>query len=68
MRRLLEHAGLVVEPAAALGLAPITQDRDRFAGRQMVTIVCDNNVDMDAYGRWVRAASLGRVAAAQKCC
>lgn len=59
MRMLLEHAGLVVEPAAALGLAAIIEDPDRFAGRHVVTIVCGNNVDMDTYGHWIRAASLG---------
>lgn len=59
MRMLLEHAGLVVEPAAALGLAAIIEDRDRFAGRHVSTIVCGNNVDVDAYRNWVRAASLG---------
>lgn len=59
MRRLLEHAGLVVEPAAALGIAAIIEDRDRFAGRHVATIVCGSNVDLGAYGHWVRAASLG---------
>ena len=32
MRMLLDHAGLVVEPSAALGIAAILEDRDRFAG------------------------------------
>lgn len=52
MRVLFEDAGLVVEPAAALGIAAILEDRDRFAGRHVVTIVCGSNVDMDAYRRW----------------
>jgi threonine dehydratase len=56
MRMLLEHAGLVVEPSAALGIAAILEDRDRFAGRHVVTIVCGSNVDVDAYHRWVGAA------------
>ncbi|MGK5551440.1 threonine ammonia-lyase [Actinomadura kijaniata] len=56
MRMLLHHAGLVVEPSAALGIAAILEDRDRFAGRHVVTIVCGSNVDMDAYHRWVGAA------------
>ncbi|HEY3505761.1 MAG TPA: pyridoxal-phosphate dependent enzyme [Actinocatenispora sp.] len=56
MRLLLEHAGLVVEPSAALGLAAVLEDRDRFAGRHVVTIVCGGNVDLDAYHRWVGAA------------
>jgi len=58
MRMLLDHAGLVVEPSAALGIAAILEDRDRFDGRHVVTIVCGSNVDLDAYHRWVGAASI----------
>ncbi|MFD3920391.1 threonine/serine dehydratase [Streptomyces sp. NPDC058595] len=57
MRMLLDDAGLVVEPSAALGVAAILEDRDRFAGRQVVTVVCGSNVDMDAYRRWVGTAA-----------
>src|SRR5690242_5657832 len=53
MRLLLDHAGLVVEPSAALGVAAVLEDRDRFAGRHVATIMCGGNVDMDAYRRWV---------------
>ncbi|MGW4063080.1 threonine ammonia-lyase [Amycolatopsis sp. NPDC004747] len=53
MRLLLEHAGLVVEPSAALGIAAILENRDRFAGRHVVTIVCGGNVDLTAYRAWV---------------
>ncbi|WP_405950249.1 pyridoxal-phosphate dependent enzyme [Streptomyces prunicolor] len=53
MRMLLDHAGLVVEPSAALGIAAVLEDRDRFAGRHVVTIVCGSNVDVDAYHRWI---------------
>jgi threonine dehydratase len=60
MRMLLDHAGLVVEPSAALGVAAILEDRDRFAGRHVVTIVCGSNVDVDAYYRWVGAAAIHR--------
>jgi threonine dehydratase len=60
MRMLLDHAGLVVEPSAALGIAAILEDRDRFAGRHVVTIVCGSNVDLDAYHRWVGAAPIHR--------
>ena len=58
MRMLLDHAGLVVEPSAALGIAAILEDRDRFAGRHVVTIVCGSNVDLDAYRRWTGATPL----------
>lgn len=57
---LLDHAGLIVEPSAALGIAAILEDRDRFAGRHVVTIVCGGNVDVDAYHRWVGAAPIHR--------
>ncbi|MEV0904362.1 threonine ammonia-lyase [Streptomyces hokutonensis] len=56
MRMLFDHAGLVVEPSAALGIAAILEDRDRFAGRHVVTVVCGGNVDADAYRRWIGAA------------
>ncbi|WUV70928.1 pyridoxal-phosphate dependent enzyme [Streptomyces sp. NBC_01478] len=61
MRMLLDHAGLVVEPSAALGIAAILEDRDRFAGRHVVTVVCGSNVDVDAYRRWVDAGPVPAV-------
>jgi len=60
MGMLLDRAGLVVEPSAALGIAAILEDRDHFAGRHVVTIVCGSNVDADAYRRWVGAAPIPR--------
>ncbi|MGW5352027.1 threonine ammonia-lyase [Streptomyces sp. NPDC004031] len=53
MRLLFDHAGLVVEPSAALGVAAILEDPARFAGRHVATIVCGSNVDMPAYRGWV---------------
>ncbi|MFJ4631043.1 threonine/serine dehydratase [Streptomyces sp. NPDC088847] len=60
MRMLHDHAGLVVEPSAALGIAAILEDRDRFAGRHVVTVVCGSNVDADAYRRWVGGDTVSR--------
>ena len=60
MRMLLHHAGLAAEPSAALGIATILEDRDRFAGRHVATIVCGSNVDPDAYHRWAGAAPIHR--------
>ena len=57
LRMLLHHAGLVVEPSAALGIAAVLEDRERFAGRHVATIVCGSNVDADAYRRWTGAPS-----------
>ncbi|GAA4698353.1 threonine ammonia-lyase [Phytohabitans rumicis] len=55
MRDLLDLAGLVVEPSAALGVAAVLEDRERFAGRHVVTVICGGNVDPGAYRRWVHA-------------
>lgn len=56
MRMLLDHAGLVVEPSGALGIAAVLEYPDRFAGRHVATIVCGSNVDAAAYHRWVSAS------------
>jgi threonine dehydratase len=53
MRALYQHAGLVVEPSAALGIAAILEQPERFAGRRVTTILCGSNVDPDDFARWV---------------
>ncbi|MGW3104388.1 threonine ammonia-lyase [Streptomyces sp. NPDC001100] len=58
MRMLFDRAGLVVEPSAALGVAAILENRERFAGRHVVTVVCGGNVDADAFRRWIGVAPL----------
>jgi threonine dehydratase len=52
MRELLDLAGLVVEPSAALGIAAILEDRERFAGREVATVVCGSNVMSADLRRW----------------
>jgi threonine dehydratase len=53
MQLLYQHAGLVVEPSAALGVATLLEDRERFAGRRVATIVCGSNVVSSDFERWV---------------
>jgi threonine dehydratase len=57
MRLLHEHAGLVVEPSAALGIAAVLEEPERFAGRRVTTILCGGNVDPADFARWVSSAS-----------
>ena len=52
MRLLLQHAGVVVEPSAALGIAAVLENRERFAGRQVGTVLCGSNVTTDDFARW----------------
>ena len=53
MQLLYELAGLVVEPSAALGIAAMLENRERFAGRRIATIICGGNVMPDDFKRWV---------------
>ncbi|MFV0307293.1 MAG: threonine/serine dehydratase [Desertimonas sp.] len=57
MRLLYECAGLVVEPAAALGAASILEDRARFRDATVATVLCGSNVDPVDFDRWVRAGA-----------
>lgn len=45
MVQLYDHAGLMVEPAAALSLAAILKSSLPVAGRQCLAIVCGGNID-----------------------
>lgn len=56
MRLLWVLAGLVVEPAAALGVASIVEGGGRFDGRTVATILCGSNVAPADFDRWVRGA------------
>jgi threonine dehydratase len=53
MRMIYEHAGLVVEPSAALGIAALLEEPERFAGRGITAILCGSNVDPADFARWV---------------
>lgn len=53
MRLLYEHAGLVVEPSGALGIAAVLEEPERFAGRRVTTVLCGSNVGPDDFARWV---------------
>jgi len=59
MRALHEHAGLVVEPSAALGIAAVLEDPDRFAGQRVTTILCGSNVAPADFARWVLEPAAG---------
>jgi threonine dehydratase len=52
MRHLFELSGLVVEPSAALGVAAILENRERFQGLTVATIVCGSNVSSGDFRRW----------------
>ena len=53
MRLLYRCSGLIVEPAAALGIAAILENRDRFAGMTVATILCGGNISTTDFEKWV---------------
>jgi threonine dehydratase len=59
MRLIHEHAGLVVEPSAALGVAAVLEAPERFAGRSVTTILCGSNVSPADFARWVLEPASG---------
>lgn len=58
MRALLEHAGLVVEPSAALGVAAMLVDPERYAGRSVVSVICGSNVAPEHFRMWTAPSAL----------
>ena len=60
MRLLLDGAGLVAEPSAALGVAAVLSEPDRFAGRTIATVVCGSNVAADRFRGWTSPPAPGR--------
>ena len=49
---ILASEVVVVEPSAALGVAAVLENRERFAGRRVATILCGSNVTTDDFSRW----------------
>jgi threonine dehydratase len=54
MQQTLTHAGLVVEPAGAVGVAAIRAYQERFAGRRVATVLCGGNVTEEQRRLWFR--------------
>ncbi|GAB3258579.1 threonine ammonia-lyase [Nocardioides dilutus] len=52
MRHLADLTGLMVEPSAALGVAAILEQRERYAGRNVATIICGSNIRTADFQRW----------------
>ncbi len=53
MKLIHRHAGLVAEPAAAVGIAAILENQDAFAGLTVATIVCGSNLTDEQVQAWL---------------
>lgn len=47
------HLGVVLEPSGAAGLAAILENRERFAGQLVATILCGGNLSEEQMGMWL---------------
>lgn len=54
MRLLHRHAGLVVEPSAALGIAAILEEPSRYRGKRVAAVICGSNVLPEAFSEWIK--------------
>ena len=54
MRLLYQQSGLIVEPAAALGVACLLENRERFKCATIATVLCGSNVSSEDFGNWVK--------------
>jgi threonine dehydratase len=49
MRLVYQHAGLLLEPAGAVGVAAIVAHRAQFASKRVATVLCGSNVQPDFF-------------------
>ena len=52
MRRLYTSAGLVTEPAGAIGVAAVAEHPARFEGRRVATVICGANATPEQLSGW----------------
>jgi threonine dehydratase len=53
MKLLHLHTGLVVEPSGAVGLAAILENKKKFEGRTVATIICGSNLTQEQTKKWL---------------
>ena len=53
MKLLQRHAGTVVEPAGAVGISAILENREMFAGKTVATIICGGNLTAEQMEEWL---------------
>jgi threonine dehydratase len=56
MRLTHRHLGLVLEPSGAAGIAAVLENRARFQGRTVATILCGGNLTAEQMALWLREA------------
>jgi threonine dehydratase len=55
MRLIYRHAGLLIEPSGAAGVAAILADRAAFQGQRVAAILCGSNLTEPQVRQWIMA-------------
>lgn len=53
MKLIHTHVGIVAEPSAAVGIAAILENRNRFSGLRLATIICGSNLTDEQRRKWL---------------
>ena len=53
MQLLHQHLGLVTEPSGAVGLAAILENKKRFVGKTVATVICGGNLTAEQVDQWI---------------
>ena len=53
MKLLHIHTGLVPEPSAAVGIAAVLENKNKFAGKKLGTIICGGNLTERQIREWL---------------
>ncbi|NOK64194.1 MAG: pyridoxal-phosphate dependent enzyme [Chloroflexi bacterium AL-W] len=53
MQLLHQHLGIVVEPSGAVGVAALLENRARFQGQRIATIICGSNLTPEQVQQWL---------------
>jgi threonine dehydratase len=53
MKLLHTHAGIVVEPSGAVGLAAILENKKKFEGKTVATVICGSNLTEEQIKKWL---------------
>ncbi len=53
MKLLHTHAGIVVEPSGAVGLAVILENKNDFKNKMVATILCGGNLTIEQIKKWL---------------
>jgi len=53
MKLLHQHLGIVSEPSAAVGIAAILDNKDRWRNKKVGTVICGSNLTPDQLKNWI---------------